>query len=149
MPEHQNPGSTELLKNAGIKNTKHRSLIFELLEHATEPLTAEDIFISLKEKSASISLSTVYRALEKLTAGNLLLKSTLSDDGKARYELNNHEHKHYLICMKCNKHISIDECPMKDFEKLLESQENFDVIRHKLEIYGYCRDCKTSPLPKR
>lgn len=149
MPENKNPGSPEILKNAGIKNTKHRSLIFELLEYAEAPLTAEEIFISLKEKSSAISLSTVYRTLEKLTATNLLLKSTMPDDGKARYELNHHEHKHYLVCMRCNKRISITDCPMKEFAKVLENQEDFDVIRHNLEIYGYCKDCKTSPLPNR
>jgi Fur family ferric uptake transcriptional regulator len=149
LPENQQDPLKEIMKKAGIKNTKHRNLIFDLLQNTEEPLTAEEIFISLKGKSSSICLSTVYRTLEKLMSGNLLLKTNISDDGKARYELNHEQHKHYLICMKCNKRISIADCPMKEFEKALKDQANFDVIQHKLEIYGYCQDCKTSPQLKR
>lgn len=132
----------EALKKEGMKNTRHRTSILHLLEHSKEPLTAEDIFIFLKNKSNSICLSTVYRTLEKLTAINLLMKSNITNDGKARYALNDHDHKHYIVCTKCNKLISIDDCPMEEFTKVLKKQMDFDVTGHKLEIYGYCHDCK-------
>lgn len=140
MPE--NKKFKEALQKEGLKSTKHRNLILELLEEAQEPLSAEEIFDWVRKQGDSISLSTVYRSLEKLTSGNLLIKSDLKDDGKARYELFQERHKHYMICKKCNKVIAVDGCPLEEYARALQKQMDFDVTGHKLEIYGYCQDCK-------
>lgn len=132
----------EVLKKEGVKSTRHRNEILELLEQSESPLTAEQIFISLKQKSASINLSTVYRSLYTFTSKNLVVKSNRVDDGKTRYELNHTEHKHHLFCVGCHKLISIEDCPMGELQKLIKKKIDFDVTGHNLEIYGYCHDCK-------
>lgn len=132
----------ELLAREGVKSTKHRSAVLEILEAAEQPLTAEDVFLKLKDQQVSIWLSTVYRTLETLTAKKLLIKSNVMDDGKARYELNHHEHKHHVICVGCHKMVPIGDCPFAEFEKALRGKVDFDIIGHKFEIYGYCQDCK-------
>ncbi len=58
----------------------------------------------------------------------------------AVYELNRFEHKHYAVCMSCRKIIAMDNCPMETFIPKLED-ENFHVMGHNLEIFGYCKDC--------
>ncbi|WP_422145473.1 transcriptional repressor, partial [Clostridium sp.] len=50
-----------MLKKKGLKVTKHRNSLLEVLEIENQPLTAEDIFLKLKEKGISINLSSVYR----------------------------------------------------------------------------------------
>jgi len=139
----------ELLKREGIKNTKHRTAILEILEESDSPKTAEQLFISLKDKTASIDMSTVYRTLDTFSSKNLVIKSNRVDDGKALYELNHHEHKHHLLCVGCHKLISIEDCPIGELQQILKQKIDFDITGHKLEIYGYCHDCKnfkiTSP----
>lgn len=132
----------EVLTREGIKSTRSRNAMLEILEKSEIPLTAEDIFFILKKKNASTCLSTVYRTFEMLTSKGLVIKSNILDDGKARYELNHMEHKHHVICVGCHKMISIGECPFSEFEKMLKKKIGFDVIGHKFEIYGYCQDCK-------
>lgn len=132
---------TDLLKREGMKSTRHRNAILLLLEQSEDPITAEELYISLREKTASINLSTVYRTLDTFVSKNLVLKSTM-DDGKARYELNHHEHKHHLFCVGCHKVISIEDCPMGELQELIKKKIDFDVTGHKLEIYGYCHNCK-------
>jgi len=132
----------EVLSKEGVKSTKHRNAVLEILESADIPLTAEDVFLKLKEKNVSIWLSTVYRTLETLTSKGLIIKSSILDDGRARYELNHNEHKHHVVCICCHKMISIDECPFGEYEKVLQKELDFDVTGHRFEIYGYCRDCK-------
>ena len=61
---------------------------------------------------------------------------------RARYELNLNEHKHHVICVGCHKMISFLDCPVEEFEKKLKEKIDFDVTGHKLEIYGYCQECK-------
>ncbi|WP_138204970.1 Fur family transcriptional regulator [Haloimpatiens lingqiaonensis] len=133
----------EALEEKGIKNTKHRIAILGILAETQMPLTAEEVFLNLKDKDISIWISTVYRTLETLSAKGLTIKSSFMDDGKARYQLNQNEHKHHLICIKCHKMIPIDECPFHDIEEELKDKVNFQVIGHKFEIYGYCSECKS------
>lgn len=132
----------EVLKKEGIKNTKRRNSIMKVLEKTETPLTVEEIFLALKDEHASIWLSTVYRTLEILTQKELVIKSTIIGDDKARYELNHNDHKHHVVCVGCHKRIPFEECPVNDFEKALKERIDFNVTGHKLEIYGYCKDCK-------
>ena len=131
----------EILKREGMKSTRHRNAILLLLEQSDHPVSAEELYISLREKTASINLSTVYRTLDTFVSKNLVIKSTM-DDGKARYELNHHEHKHHLFCVGCHKVISIEDCPMGELQDSLKKKMDFEVTGHKLEIYGYCHNCK-------
>ncbi|HBW35682.1 Fur family transcriptional regulator [Desulfosporosinus sp. BICA1-9] len=138
----ENSNYKELLNREGIKSTRHRNAILQLLEESESPLTAEQLFITLRDKSASIDLSTVYRTLDTFASKNLVIKSNRVDDGKALYELNHHEHKHHLLCVGCHKLISLEDCPMGELQQVLKKKIDFDVTGHKLEIYGYCHDCK-------
>lgn len=139
---HINNDYKEILAREGVKNTKHRNAILGIIEQSKRPLTAEEIFLSLKEKHTSIWLSTVYRTLDILTSKNMIVKLTLMDDDKARYEINHNEHKHHIICVGCHKMITIGDCPVEKFEKTLKEKINFNVTGHKLEIYGYCQGCQ-------
>jgi Fur family ferric uptake transcriptional regulator len=132
----------EVLSREGIKSTKTRSAVLAILENADTPLTAEEIYLKLKEAKVSSWLSTVYRTLEILAEKNLIIKSSMIDEGKARYEMNRQEHFHHVICVNCRKMFSVGDCPLSDFEQNLKDKLNFNVTGHKLEIYGYCRDCK-------
>ena len=138
----ENSKYKEVLKKEGVKSTRHRFAILELLEQSAYPLTAEELFILLKEKTASINLSTVYRTLDTFSSKNLVIKSNRVDDGKVRYELNHHEHKHHLFCVGCQKLIAIEECPIGELQQIIKKKIDFDVTGHKLEIYGYCHNCK-------
>ena len=137
----QNTNYTEILKREGMKSTRHRNSILLFLEQSEQPTTAEELHISLREKTASMNLSTVYRTLDTFVSKNLVIKSTM-EDGKARYELNHHEHKHHLFCVGCHKVISIEDCHMGELQEDLKKKIDFDVTGHKLEIYGYCHNCK-------
>lgn len=123
------------------KSTKQRQIIMDILERAVQPLTAEDIFLDIKQKLDSISLSTVYRNLEMLLSKNIINKELFCDN-KARYELKGDKHRHKLICKGCNMVVDIDECPIKAIEDKLKNETDFDISDHKIEIYGYCPRCK-------
>ncbi len=140
----QNKGYKDFLAREGVKRTKHRTAIIKILEESDTTLTAEDIFLRLKGKNVSISLSTVYRTLETLTSKDLVIKVNLFDDGLARFELDRKEHKHHVVCVSCRKSLSIGDCPFEEFEKSLKEKMDFDVTGHKFEIYGFCKECKSA-----
>lgn len=142
----ENRISQSLLKERGLKNTKHRTTILEFLKDIRQPVTAEQIYCDLKEKNISINLSTVYRTLETLSDKELILRHSVAGESKALFEYNNRIHKHYLICIGCKKILSVENCPLHEYEKILEKNTDFLITGHKLDVYGYCPECQKKGL---
>lgn len=113
----------------------------EILNKTSNPVTVDYIFEELKKVNKTVSISTVYRIMEKLTLNNIVEKSMIMDGSKANYELVNDSHKHYIICVKCNKMTPIDACPLEEMEKHICEKTGFSVTGHKLELYGICSSC--------
>jgi Fur family ferric uptake transcriptional regulator len=130
------------LNISGFKNTKQRNKIIQILQNAKTPVTAEEIYLQVKKEPTSIVLSTIYRNMETLLKKGIVTK-TIYSDGKSRYELTQEHHTHRMICLKCNKSVVLEECPIEFIEKNLEMQDGFEILEHKIEIYGHCADCKT------
>lgn len=130
------------LRRSGLKKTRQRTAILEILEQSPQPMAAEQIFIVLKEKSIPANLSTVYRILETLAEKELVLKLRIEGDGRTLFERNRMVHKHYLVCLGCKKITPIEGCPLEGYEKALEAETNYKIAGHKLDIYGYCPKCR-------
>ncbi len=126
----------------GIKNTKQRNLVFDVLKGEDRALTADEIYIKLTEQENSISLSTIYRILDVFVSKGLILKTNTFNGKKSVYEINRMKHKHYLICTNCNKNIEINHCPLEGLEKSLAKETKYKIVGHKLDIYGYCPECQ-------
>jgi len=139
----------DLLSKKGLKSTQQRNAILEVLEQASMPITAEDIYLRLKEKNVSTCLSTVYRTLDTLMSKKIVTKSIVMSENKAKFEISYEEgrHCHRLICLGCTKIVNIEECPIKEFENLVHKSTDYDVTGHKIEIYGYCPECKNKDHP--
>ena len=136
------------LRRKGLKNTKRRAAILGILERQPQPVAAEQIFMELDRLEIPTSLSTVYRELDSLESNGLVVKVTINESNKALYEYNRMIHKHYLICLGCKKMIPLDICPLKPFEEKVEEQTHFTITDHKLNLYGYCPECRAKGLPK-
>ena len=126
---------------SGLKKTKQRLAIKEVLESAERPLSAIEIAARIGEDSGTAWLSTVYRALEMFEKENIVMKISLMAEGMALYVINHFEHKHYAVCVSCHKVTEMENCPMEAFDPQL-ADENFQILGHKLEMYGYCRICQ-------
>jgi len=127
---------------AGMKNTRQRQLLLDLLQRVGRSLTAEEIYADSSIKDAHLALSTIYRNLDLLNCRGVLTK-TIFPDGLARYELaGEHTHHHYLVCTRCNRRQTFDVCPLKRMEHDLEMETGFTISSHNLMLYGLCPDCK-------
>jgi Fur family ferric uptake transcriptional regulator len=125
-----------------IKKTKPREWVLSVFENAQKPLSAMDICSQVEKNGGSVWLSTVYRILELFVEKGLVIKTTVMNSDMAVYELNRYQHKHYAVCMSCHKIVTMKNCPMEKFVPKLED-DDFHVMGHNLEVYGYCRKCST------
>lgn len=130
------------LSRSGLKNTKNRVAILEILEQSDQPIAAEQVFFELKKRENSANLSTVYRNLEVLSGKDLAVKLTIPGDSRTLFEYNHEEHKHHLVCLGCNRILAINRCPLGDYEQSLAKETNYFISGHKLDIYGYCPNCR-------
>ena len=129
-------------KEKGIKKTKQRNEIIEIIAHSDYPLSAEEIYLELNNRDVKANLSTVYRTIETLVSKAVLSKVSLENEAKNRYELvAKDQHFHHLICLKCHKIISIEHCPLENYEQQISLKHKFKIISHTLDLYGYCNKC--------
>ncbi len=126
----------------GIKWTKQRKEVYGVLWQTTEPLSAVQIYNRMEQSEEGMyAVSTIYRILAAFEEKNIVNKSTWMGDGTVVYELNRGEHTHYAVCLECHKRIALPQCPFTHMH-LEQETEEFTVTGHKLELYGYCKDCK-------
>jgi Fur family ferric uptake transcriptional regulator len=130
------------LKRSGLKNTRCRAAILNILEQSDQPVSADSLFRELGEKNITVSFSTVYRTREAQENKNLVVKLAITGEDKAFYEYNRMGHRHYLICLGCHKILAIEHCPLKDYEESLKKETAYAISGHKLDIYGYCPACQ-------
>lgn len=124
--------SSEILIKSGLKCTKQREAVLDVLINECKPITAEQI-----QAKSGINLATVYRVLEQLTEEGIIIKSKMLDSVSSSFELDRHEHKHYAVCIGCKEVTPIEDCHYHP-----NIADGFEVTGHKIEVYGYCKKCK-------
>ncbi len=132
----------EFLHQYGLKNTRPRRRVLEILFGQEELLTAEEIYQELLEAGETVNVSTVYRVLELFTEKKLVEKTFLPETRKYAFSLRMPGHVHYLICIRCHKKVDLSGCPLSDYERKVAANTGFDIIGHRLELYGLCKECR-------
>lgn len=133
------------LHSSSYKLTPQReATVAVLLEHEEDHLSAEDVYLLVKEKSPEIGLATVYRTLELLTELKIVDKINFGD-GVSRYDLRAegaaHFH-HHLVCIECGAVDEIQQDLLDDVEELVERDWNFKIKDHRLTFHGICYRCQ-------
>lgn len=117
---------------------QRQALINELCSRVDHP-TAETLYLCLKKEFPNLSLGTVYRNLNMLSADNKIMK--ISIEGADRYDGNPAPHCHFM-CNRCLRMFDIEginsEAPFKDS---LIANVNGKIESYSLNLYGICNDC--------
>lgn len=139
------------LQSQGYKLTPQReATVRVLLENEEDHLSAEDVFMLVKEKAPEIGLATVYRTLELLSELHVVHKLNFGD-GVARYDLrgdNTKHHHHHLICVQCGTMQEILEDWLGPLEEKLQNEYQFQVVDHRLDFQGICKNCQEKEREK-
>ncbi|MGH1394350.1 MAG: Fur family transcriptional regulator [Trichormus sp.] len=120
--------------------TRSQERILTLLQTIKQGISAQDIYVELRNRNQSMGLATVYRSLEALKLEGLVQVRTLAN-GEALYSLV-HQDKHHLTCLQCGASIPIHQCPVHDLEDQLQTTHKFKIFYHTLEFFGLCGKCQ-------
>ncbi|OGX80219.1 transcriptional repressor [Exiguobacterium sp. SH31] len=129
----------ERLQSSSLKVTPKRIEMYAYLAAEERYVSAKDVLDYMCSKHPTMSFDTVYRNLKSFAEEGLLEATELNGEKAFRVTCGSSHHHHHLICRGCGKTKLLELCPMRYVETL---DPDFEVIDHKFEIYGYCKQCK-------
>ncbi len=126
--------------------TRQRELVAEVVLQSEEHLSVVAIQRSLKQRGESVGTATVYRTLETLVASGLV-KAHDFGEGFKRYEpMPGQAHHEHLICVRCGKVVEFSNDRLERMLPIIADEHAFQHQRHRVELYGVCRECQRGEL---
>ncbi|MFP3164587.1 MAG: Fur family transcriptional regulator [Acidianus sp.] len=122
----------EILRKKGLKVTPQRLAVLKLLSKGGH-YSGEQIFEELKKNEPSISLSTVYNALEALESAGII--NSFEANGITWYEMRRNPHVN-VICEDKNEIIDVDI----NIDEIVQQLKNkgINVINLSVVAYAEC-----------
>lgn len=134
----------EYIAKKRLKSTRQRNIIFsEFFSYPGHHVTVEELYERVKKLSPKIGYATIYRTLKLFKECDLAFERNFGD-GRTRFEPVKFEGEHHdhLICIACGKITEFENQRIEHYSREVASKNNFEVINHKVELYGYCSSCR-------
>lgn len=144
-PTHAAPGGRSAGAAAppelpdGVRMTKQRQRVFDVLVESRDHPTATDVFVRVKDRLPGISLATVYNCLDTLTQHGLVKQVNL-DRAPSRYCANLEDHVHFH-CERCGRVVDAPPLHALDPASIWALPEGAVVTGVDVSIRGICPDC--------
>jgi Fur family ferric uptake transcriptional regulator len=124
----------------GGKRSKSRTQVMEAFFRAGTHVTVEELTNAVRKRNRSVGYATVYRTV-KLLARLEYVKELDFGDGLKRYESNLVAHHDHLVCQKCGMVFEFKDPKIETLQEQVAKKHGFRATMHRLDIYGYCREC--------
>ena len=130
------------LRDHNLPITPQRVAIAEAVLTSNRHLSAEDLATDVRERGASVGQATVYRTLDLLVRSGLVVERDFGE-GYKRYEPARDEpHHEHLLCTVCGTVTEFRDERLDRMTTLVAEAHGFARLRHRLVIFGVCRDCQ-------
>jgi len=131
-----------LCARKGLRLTKLRRRILEMVWHEHRPVGAYELLDRLRGEHKGAAPPTVYRALDFLMETGLIhrIESLNAYVGCGAPEA---QHTgQFLICRHCHRIAELDDGAIDDAIRKRAQRLGFQVERQTIEILGDCADCR-------
>lgn len=127
----------------GYRTIQRRHILDFLSESCGRHLTAEEVFLALRERGHEVGRATVYRYLDKLTDDRVLRRYPGLGGGGAAYEYCGCREGHpHLKCDCCGELLHL-ECPgLSLFFNHVATGHEFEIDPSRTVFHGICGKCK-------
>ena len=145
FPETAAPGALQkVLLSRGIRMTRQRRIILEIIETAKQHLDAAQILRKAAKVDPTVNRVTVYRTLSLLKRQGLVDELDLlhvKGEGHFYERRTNRDHLH-MTCLGCGK---VQEFESDLFDRVkgqVQRDCQFHILIARFEIGGYCLSCR-------
>jgi len=137
-------GIKDSLKERGVRLTRQRRILLELIDKSGQHLDAERLYLLAKEKDPKLNRVTVYRTLKMLKEGGLVDELDLMHIGGDQhfYETRMKQEHAHIICLRCGKVEEFFGEPLQKLRRQVESHFGFQIVLARTEVGGYCSHCQ-------
>jgi Fur family ferric uptake transcriptional regulator len=137
-------GIQNSLKERGVRLTRQRRILLDLLDRSGRHLDAESLYNMAKEKDPKLNRVTVYRTLKLLKKGGLIDELDLMHfEGDQHYYETRLKQEHaHVVCLRCGKVEEFFGEPIQRMRRQVETNLGFQIVSARTEIGGYCADCQ-------
>jgi len=133
------------LQARGLRMTRQRRVIAQVLQEAGEHLDALEVLRRARDKMPSLHLATVYRALESLKRLGIIDELDLMHvNGTGHYyeARTNKDHMHFT-CQRCGGVLEIQSALFERLKGQIEGRHGIAIRVARLELGGLCGSCAT------
>ena len=141
---HEAPGRLQSeLSARGIRLTRQRRVLLQVMETARRHLDAGEILERAKKMDAGITRVTVYRTIDLLKRQGLIDELDLLHLRGDRHFYESHgprDHIH-VACMGCGKVREFESRLYEQLKEQIARDFNMKVTISRTEVGGYCAEC--------
>lgn len=124
-----------LLKAAGMRITRPRQIILEILLGAEGHPDAAAIVEQAAARGARVSLATVYRTMKVLEESGAIQRHAFGH-GPARFEQAQDGHHDHLIDIETGAVIEFTSERIEAIQAEIAARLGYEIVHHRLELYG-------------
>ncbi len=137
-------GIRDSLRQRGVRLTRQRQILLDLIDTSGEHLDAEQLYQLAKERDPKLNRVTVYRTLKMLKNGGLVDELDLMHHAGDQHYYETRmkgEHAH-VICLRCGRVEEFFGEPLNKLRKQIEEHFGFQILLARTEVGGYCSHCQ-------
>jgi Fur family ferric uptake transcriptional regulator len=140
--------SSQTLQKRGIRLTRQRQLLLDLIEKSGEHLDAETLYKLANARDPKLNRVTVYRTIKMLKEGGMVDELDLMHFGGDQhyYETRNKQEHAHIICLRCGRVEEFYGDPLTRLRRQVEATFGFQILIARTEIGGYCSHCQALRL---
>ena len=116
--------------------TRYAKQILDLINKSDEHLSAEQIFLRLKQTFPKLVLATVYNNLHQLHEQDLIRKVSVEGCPDRYDKMIRHDH---LVCKRCG---ALSDITLNDLTAQLQAQICEPIFSYDLKISYLCPACR-------
>jgi Fur family ferric uptake transcriptional regulator len=133
------------LRKHGIRLTRQRELLFELIHNSHKHLNADQLYELAKKRDPKINRVTVYRTLKVLKQEGLVDElDLLHVEGDQHYYETRLKREHaHVVCLRCGGVQEYFGEPLEEMKKQVARNFGFQIELARTEIGGFCADCQS------
>ncbi len=129
------------MTGAGVRATRQRAAITQLLDSLGEFRSAQELHDELRRRGENIGLTTVYRTLQAMSAANVV-DTLRTDTGESVYRrCSGSHHHHHLVCRSCGATVEVAGREVETWASEVAAAHGFSDVSHTIEIFGTCPAC--------
>jgi Fur family transcriptional regulator, ferric uptake regulator len=132
------------LSERGLNISKARDTVVEIFLASKEHIDLQTLTTLASKRHPGVGFATVYRTMKLLVEAGLAHARHFGDAKETLYEVAaGRPHHDHLICERCGVIVEFVSRDVEALQERIAERHGFILLRHRHELQGLCRNCRT------